>query len=270
MVLAGCCLTGCVATDRERDGLRGRVKTVKTELAKISTNPHYVEGMRTLLMEVTYARNGMRLQQSCYWADKSFTSSRVTLVDGTGQRLDIASHYKDGTVDSKLVRRFDGRGRQTEELLFDTDGSIGHRVTFHVGEIQGGVGSVTSPKWVYTHDPRGRKLTKRLYDEADQTVLLESTYTYDDTGRLSDVASYREGEVLLGRWTYGYDAQDRRAEVTFSGSEGQPVATWRYRYEGDRNGNWTRRMAERLVNQTGDWKPAETVYREITYWGWWR
>ena len=272
VVLAGLLLGGCVATDREKAGLRGKVKTVKTELAKVSTNPHNVEGIRNLLTQVTYDKKGVRLQNSCYWADKSATSSPVAFVDGTGQKLEVASSYKDGTVDSKLVSMFNTQGTQTEEILFDIDGSIGQRAIFQSGELRGMVGSVNSPKWVYTHDKQGHRLTKLLYDDADHTVLLKSTYTYDPKGRLVEVASYRDSaEVPLGKWAYEYDDKGQRAEAAFYGGKGQELCRWRFSYEVDRKSNWVRREAAYLLkknNQT-DWKPSEVVYRDIAYWKLW-
>lgn len=87
-------------TDRDRDGLQGPVRRIRTENAKLVTKEgKAVEGQHSVLEMATYDMKGAKLDTAYYL--------------GAG-----------GALTGKEVYKYDERGNITEMTLYNTDGSV--------------------------------------------------------------------------------------------------------------------------------------------------
>ncbi len=87
-------------TDRDRDGLQGPVRRVRTETSKLVTKGgKMTEGARVVLETATYDMKGAKIDTAYFL--------------GTG-----------GSLTGKEVYKYDDRGNIVEMTLFNTDGSV--------------------------------------------------------------------------------------------------------------------------------------------------
>lgn len=273
LVVSGCAPK--VLTDVQKDGFRGRVKSVETHIAKITNNPHALaEGQRTLLTITTYDDNGLKLQAGVYWVDKTPIGDVFDVVDAQGRRINVMSYYANASLDAKLLTVYDATGKETEELAFGADGGICSRTVYAYPD--GGAPQETihgsceahSVMWATTATERGAPKERVLGDAVDGVVLLRAVYQYDKKGKAAAVASYGGNDELLGTWTFAYDGRGNRTEATLTMGDGLVLGKWRYGYEVDRKKNWLKRTTERAIQNDGKEaiQPTERIYREITYW----
>ena len=95
-------------------------------------------------------------------------------------------------------------------------------------------------KNVYSYDGSGRK-TEMVHHEREKSISSKSVYSYDDKGSISEPALYKADGTLKQRLKYGY--------------------------EYDQTGNWVKRLTLRVVSKEGQERleAVEIAYRTITY-----
>lgn len=90
-------------SDRERDGLAGPVRRVRTELTKLSNKGgNATEGQRTLLETASYDIKGNKLENAYYpVAGETLTGREVYKYDDRGNISEMTLHAADGSLVSK-------------------------------------------------------------------------------------------------------------------------------------------------------------------------
>jgi periplasmic protein TonB len=90
-------------SDRERDGLAGPVRRVRTELVKLSNKGgNATEGQRTLLETASYDIKGNKLENAYYpVAGETLTGREVYKYDDRGNISEMTLHAADGSLISK-------------------------------------------------------------------------------------------------------------------------------------------------------------------------
>ena len=90
-------------SDRERDGLAGPVRRVRTELVKLSNKGgKATEGQRTLLETASYDIKGNKLENAYYpVAGETLTGREVYKYDDRGNISEMTLHAADGSLISK-------------------------------------------------------------------------------------------------------------------------------------------------------------------------
>lgn len=105
-------------TDRERDGLMGPVRRVKTELAKVSNKTgKAIEAPRLVLETVAYDVNGTKTENAYYpISSATLTGKEVYKYDDKGNISEMVLLNTDGTLLSKEVYtyEFDSNGNWTK------------------------------------------------------------------------------------------------------------------------------------------------------------
>jgi hypothetical protein len=224
-------------SDREADGLKGKVQKVTTERAQFTNESGgWVEGKPQLDSVTTYDVAGNRLKREVY--DKGELSSvynysflegdRVVKIDIIRVSYNVGSSGPSGTKPSnprytyKFKYKFDGRGNRTEEAWYGNDGSLTRR---HVN----------------VYDAKGNRSEWSIYSANSKQAFLRRGYTYDGHGNVIEEASYGLNGSVENRWTYSY--------------------------EFDQNGNWIKRKRMRLVVKDGEShsEPYDVNYRTIIY-----
>ena len=105
-------------TDRERDGLMGPVRRVKTEMVKLSNRGgKIVEGQRVVLEAVAYDIKGVKTENAYYPVPgEALTGKEVYKYDDKGNIVEMTLLNTDGTLLSKetYAYEFDAFGNWTK------------------------------------------------------------------------------------------------------------------------------------------------------------
>lgn len=203
-------------SDREDDGLKGKVKTVVTEGVKLTNDSgHLKEGERKLASTDTYDVGGNITEKVIYAIGEKhvFTfidgdkTVKITRFRSGGSPppmiVQQSSNPKprDSRYDYKFKYKYDAQGNITEKAWYHNDGSLWLR-------------------YVSTFDANGNK-TKFAQYRADSSLGFERTYKHDD-----------KGNVIQESWDYaGGDRSDHTNTYTYLEFDSKGNWIKRYNYE---------------------------------------
>ena len=226
-------------SDREDEGLNGKVKSVVTEGAKLASDSGQLkEGERKLKSIESYDTDGNITEKVIYdigdkhvytFIDGSKTVKITRFESGNnpppaivvGPLKNSNSKPRDSRYSYKFKYKYDALGNITEEAWYHNDGSLWLR-------------------YVSTFDASGNR-TKFAQYRADGSLGFEITYKND------------KGNIVQESWDYpDSDRYDH---------------TNTYTYELDSRGNWIKRNNTKLVIRDGKTysEPLGITYRKITY-----
>jgi TonB family protein len=118
MLNAAATATDATDTDRDRDGLSGPVRRIRTETAKVLVKEgKIVEGPRVVLETATYDMKGVKIDNAYFLAaGGSLTGKEVYKYDDKGNIVEMTLFNADGSVMSKEVYQyeFDAMGNWTK------------------------------------------------------------------------------------------------------------------------------------------------------------
>lgn len=235
-------------TDREFEGLKGEVKSVRTEYANVEKSQGAPPNReRKLDGENFYDKKG-NLTQTLYPG----TNRKLiyTLIDGfkTYKQSDIEKKPKpsDGVM---LIMKGDGEPIEEPEKLFPPDERY-------------------DTKYVYEYDPKGRIAVERVFGNNGK-LWSKRSFVYDDKGRVIEENLNDTGEIT--KFTFKYDDKgnliERLDERTIKGREKNKDFKMVYSdYKLDSKGNWIERRQTWHLYTQGQPAIVETVfYRTIVY-----
>ncbi|HKR12549.1 MAG TPA: hypothetical protein VJT15_10855 [Pyrinomonadaceae bacterium] len=224
-------------SDANDEGLRGQVKSVRTDIQYLSELPFPELGTRSFL--TTYNDKGNKLRAEIY--DFKNNLSRITVYG-----------YLDGARVSafKLVQR-------------DYSSAVA---------IGGGGGLPSNKKM----DPRYQQKFEFKYDEEkrllERTEFLSNgeisrRYVYKYEANQKEEASYLASGSLTGRNIYTLDDQGNVTKRTDVDREGSVTSTTTYTYEFDSRGNWIKRTSSPDIkdDKLRRLNPPTVHLRTITY-----
>ena len=232
-------------TDRETDGLKGKVKSVRVESAHVSKRDGQAfESSRRLQSEATYDEKGNKLEEIRYNSRGAIEERVVSGRDEKGHPT--KTQYKaDGTIASKWVFNYDAKGKMTGGAQYAADGTL-------------------QLKMVREFDANGKFISGAMYD-VNGALMNKTVSVYDAQGKQAKDTVYNAAGALLQELVRagGVDT------VTMYDSDG----TIRYKavsqspaVESDSNGNWIKRSTPMTTTQRGKTEEGiEVVYRTITY-----
>jgi YD repeat-containing protein len=185
LLLALAMLTSSTAqqkkTDLEHVGLKGKVKAVKVEEAKLSNKSgKAVEGKRVQLETLNYGENGMLVKS--VRIDAGARGDYFYSYDASGNRLEL---IRNAVTQSRVKTEFkyNANGNRIEEVQTADDGLVG--------------------KTTYVYDSKGRCTEKRLFSK--QGMFARRTYTYTSDDNPSEEAEYDSRGGLVGKQGYSYE-----------------------------------------------------------------
>jgi hypothetical protein len=240
-----CTASAQARVDRETDGLKGRVKSVRVERSKVrKRDGRTFEESKRLQSVATYDEKGNKLEEVGYNSDGAVTWKRVFARDDKGNRTET-TYKADGTIDAKWVTTYDASGKMTGSAQYAADGSLRH-------------------KSVREFDANGKLITGAIYD-ANGSLMNKTFFSYDAKGPQARDALYNADGTLvqeLVRTDTGYTVvlYDSDGSVRYKSFDQLPSS------ELDSNGNWIKQTTLRTILQGG--KPEETeevTYRTIIY-----
>jgi len=288
---------GVVETDRDRDGLRGAVKSVATinvsAVQRGASEPGRGSGMARSLIE--YNPGGQKTLEYETDSNGAMTFRKVLNYDVQGNLILSIVYTKQSAYSHFFYRRRSGH-IATEEI-FDSNGTaIGNiqytydrlgRLTLEEGHNSRGqrtttktisyfkdgtkrevlCGSTIADRLVTFYDPFGSPAESTSYDGHSQLVV-RTTFLYDPANRkLIDRAVWGAQGELRGRITYRYDDRGNLFEQQTFSSDNICRERLAYSYEVDLTGNWIKRTTDKSTGCAEKGKVAsyETVRREIAY-----
>jgi hypothetical protein len=291
-------------TDREHDGLRGAVQSVRTEAAEFAPKGgRSVEGKRRLLQTVTYNARGDGVKLVDYNHDGSVAQTLVYTFDGQGRTNGYEEYTGGMTTPRRHVYVLDDRGRRIEYGFVQPDGSAGEKHLYRYDArgnvieetLNGHKGELISRN-VFAYDAEGRPISQTRYN-ADGSVSSIISSSYDAQGKPVERVRH-EGDTLTYRVRYFYDRLKRVAAQETAGSvvgsdvhpseahapgrvvyvykgKGQPKETIAYAPDGsvrervlieyDARGNWIKRTRLVVSGESGRGESRRVEYRTITY-----
>jgi len=168
-------------TDLEHAGLKGKIKTVKVEEAKLSNKSGTpVEGKKVQLETTSYGENGMLVK-----------SVRVE----AGSRGDYFYSYDANGNRLELIRNQVTQSRVKTEFKYDANGN-------RVEAVETGDEGLVA-RTTYVYDSKGRCTEKKLFNK--QGMFARRTYTYKTDANPTEEAEYDPKGGLVGKQSYSYE-----------------------------------------------------------------
>jgi hypothetical protein len=250
-------------SDRVRDGLKGSVKSVTVEEARISNRfGKSVEEERKLIEVVQYDTTGNRVVAEAGDAITGLSKNgaiRFEYTRDTDASLNETGYDSNKVIKWRTIFAFNTRGDVTEETVYKLRGNS----------------FVIDGKKVYSYYPNGR-LREMIEYNSNGDIYVRSTYSYSGNTVSESESSKRlldkSFDITGYKNTYIYDARGNLILESSLAIEKKPkknntLGKHKYNYELDAKGNWTKKIAYRWITDEGPpyFKQYHVTYRNITY-----
>jgi hypothetical protein len=225
--------TGLAQTpDRERDGLKGSVKTVRVQQATIvRENGKQTTGPLMLISVISYDQSGYRTELALYDHNGALNRRIAYEYDPqTKKRSSLKSYNSQNVMVRKINDKYGPNGMKISSTIFDfnEDGSVFRRTEL-------------------THGPMGELLQVAEFDSEGNIVKKNNPLM--EESKSENVASAGSP----------YENKEQPVLVTTTAGE---------YFDLDSHGNWTRGQTHvtfRAYVSGANVKTEEWMYREITY-----
>lgn len=235
LVCAFCVAAGAqTQSDRERAGLRGPVRVVRTEVLELTQGGgDGVAGPRWPLQSIGYNARGGKSRQIDFNQDGSASQTLIYASDAEGRATGYEEFSGGMTVPRRHVFVLDEKGKRVEHRIVQPDGASGE-------------------KSLYKYDARGRLVETKVLEHKG-TLLSRTVHAYDARGRQASQTIYNADGSVSSVTRVAYDARGRVAERNrFDGN----LLTYRVRYKYDRGGRLIEQETTGSVLET-DFPPSE-------------
>jgi uncharacterized protein (DUF2147 family) len=208
--------------DREKNGLRKSVQTVKTEVTEFtSKDGKSVEGARMPVQAVDYDERGNVVKRVDFNRDGSVAQTIVYSYDAQGR----STGYEDFTPGLNTPRKhiyvLASDGKQSEYKVVQPAGSPGDE------------------RYVYKYDANGNMIAEELYNKAQ--LISKNENVYDAHGRLISQVIYNPDGTVSARIQNTFLADGKPVErIRHDGD----LTTYRVRYKYDDKGRLLERKVE--------------------------
>lgn len=244
------------STDRGRAGYLGPVKSVVTEVTRLSEQSgSWVEGARIRLKAEKFDLQGKMMERTQYTHNGSLRYKEANTVDPSGVKMiERISYYPDGTLKDIWTKSFYPDGTtKTDTAHYNSDGSIASK---DVQSFDPNVPPVQTPplpagppksKVVQSQDEQGNKIIEKTLLNDDGSVKSKWIQIYAPNGKLMESADYDASGSLLKKTVFTYDDQGNFKEQA--------------RYRGDGSLNFT---STRLSDGAGNTIKTEQAHYDET------
>ncbi|MGA9994631.1 MAG: hypothetical protein WBP93_04405 [Pyrinomonadaceae bacterium] len=231
-------------SDREDAGLKGKVKTLATEVAYISNQSGtWVEGKRQPSATESYDINGNLTKRDSYdYMGNPFQSSVYSYIDG--DRV-VSTH--------------------NTHIQHDYDPPPSVSATPRPNQVSSTSNPQYTGKLKYKYDDKGNR-TEIAWYRNDGSLAVRDVSVFNPKGNRVEMTSYEANGSMRRKATYIYDAQGNITETLYHSS--RPLdERYSYTYEFDAKGNWIKRKTFKWVTKNGRsyFEPYEVTYRTIAY-----
>ena len=275
--MVGCATGWAKAQSRSHlleDNYKGRVKTVRIEIAKIvdsSNGPTEIE--RVVVSNTSYDKRGNETSATVNDRDGSrkYSLRWTHLYDDKGREIRTEYLDSNGQLTNTGITHYREDGYERGQ--YNPNGTVNHVFEAFLDEngklvrdsrkYQNG----KSYEHLYKYDKQGR-LIERINREIGGSTIDKSTWTYDDHGnQTSFIVEKADGTVVpMFKFQYEYDSQGHIVVRRDYDPDGSMFMKWNYSYEFDDQGNWIKLTAIRQSYSKHQVRyDREVTYRFITY-----
>jgi hypothetical protein len=243
---AGAWAQSAKKTDVEKDGLKGRVKSVVCE-EQIPDDYECPSGAGDYLTKRYYNPEGSLEYKEVYNPDGSLEYKETYKSDNRGKK--VACFYNNSDENLLLIAtyKYDDEGNEMERQLYDRNGSLGRKSISEYDDRENRIeyrhyfsnSNEISCEWIFIYDSKGN-------------IIRENIFEYDD----SDGRIYYHAKI---KYKHHYD-NGNRIEITYYIKEDDTCVKY-YEYKYDDKGNWT----ERKYYNEGETEPPYITERTIEY-----
>ena len=202
------------ANDWNEHKLRGRVKTIHSEVANLSESAgRWSEETRRPLNTMAFNENGCVVKELRYGLDGNLSEIGFTKYDSSGNKTEVIFQNPRGGLRSSLVYEYDEAGKRLGCLSTQADGLIikqRSRVTYDQS------GNMTDELWRYEDGTLSRRYVCK-YGPSGQ-LAEQLLYTYDDDGSIEQKRSsiYDDKENVVE--SACFNENDRPSKIGLNGS----------------------------------------------------
>lgn len=242
-------------TDRDMDGLLGKVKTVKLEWKEITGSPRRKPRKELFFISQDLFTEEGQLSETLYQNDYK---TLYKFIDGFKTFTSVTP--KSSTTDGVMTARVDGDQEvpiEKTERITEPDLRYDYRIT-------------------YDYDNKGRVKAEREFGNNGKLWYLK-TFKYDANGKV--IEETRNDTVAITKYTYAYDKKGLLIESVedrdIKGKGTDSITKRVYSdYMIDSQGNWTKRKAHVFYSNEGireyniapeKYDYLNEEYRTITY-----
>lgn len=203
-------------TSWELDGLKGKVKSLKTVSYTAITN-------------LGQLRKGEIIEDT--WG----YSNTLIKFDEKGNWTDYSSYKPDGSNIRLEVMKYDGEGNSLEMFIYNY-GNIEHRRTFTTDKngniiemFRFDTKDSLVTKSFYRYNEDGYEIEAYRYTVTD-SLISKTISNYDKNGNLIERFNYGAGGSLTTKTLYKYDNSENRIERTVYGLDENLIEKTTYQY----------------------------------------
>lgn len=233
-------------SDKERMGLKGAVKTVRTKIVEVTQDGRPVEGPNISESLITLDRLGRKTEEAFYKPDGTLDKRQVFTYDDAGNRTQ-KDYDTNGTI----------RYEATTKVEWDKANSTGRLITDGaLTWVKGEAGKLHS-EIVLKYDSRGRVVESLSYGR-DGSLSSRSVNKFGDDGGLEEMILYNGAGLIFQhhvRTSEGMQVSVYKDDGTLLTTELRRRPT---HADFDAHGNWTR---EALTMTVGSGSKVEDVTR---------
>lgn|SRR5262249_29657220 len=288
-------------TDRDRNALKGPVKSILMEAATYSgTAGNCSEGKRTIVWHARYNADGDFIEATDYNSDgsvfrrmsyryaasggrktKSSYDTAGVLVEketfdlsNAGRLISSESYKKDGSVDAVATWQYNAQGQRVGFEAHDSRGNVIRSASFNpagqMTESDDYKDGVLIGKQVFNYDANGYLLEALRYGDGRSPIdgltgPIRLVNSYDSTAHMVERKEFNPDGSLMWKQTSAFDKNRNEVDHSIYDQAGVLKNHLTYAYEYDSAGNWIiQRVSEEDSKNTCS-HPTRVVYRTITY-----
>jgi hypothetical protein len=268
-----------VESDLEALDLKGKVKTVRIERAKFtSENGQFKEDKPVPREQTTFDEKGYCTEKvgltsnsskkfayryspdGKIWERTDLNSSEREIFTYQKNRIERITQHKDGRILDRWIYNLDDNGNKVKDEYILVDKSSGQRLLNPI--------DVTT----YKYDAQ-RRLIETEYFKADGSPTIGLIFSshkyvnvYDDKNRIIERSAYNLDNTLVSKWIYKYNEKGYLEEISQFGPNLALLEKRTYS-DFDAAGNWTKSKTFKIRATGGRTtiEPAEAEYRTLTY-----
>lgn len=226
-------------SDREFDGLKGRVKSVFSSFT-------YFENVAGKISE---KQSGVKFEK--YYDENGNITQTLNYVVGDKNIYTLI----EGNITFKTIKidGVGGSGISSNSTSTNKQNSRNERYSIKFG---------------YKYDKKDRITEETLYSN-DNSLISKTVYKYDEQGRIKETERYNS-EKISSRQTLKFDDKGNVIEemLVFLNIKGEDGITKKYYsdYKFDAQGNWTERTETANYKRSGKISVVKTIdHRKINY-----
>jgi len=253
---------GVGKSDRENDGLKGVVKTLRVDVENYTNRDgKWIKQNRLDVLYKKYDEKGYLIENT--------PAPSVTAPSKIAHRYDIEGRLIESKVlapnSAKITFTYKTIGDITEKHSFVGNHPTSDRIDVYDKNnrlLTTKVRENGSSRMIetYSYDSQGRIIEKDSYD-ANGKVMYRSICDYDAKGRVSQCIN---SGPIEGRVVHDYPTQDTETQTIYN-ADGVITSKTTSTYENDNEGNWIKEIE--LTKYFGDrqYETKKIFYRAITY-----